>query len=72
MVQKAFRRNGIRTTSEIDSEVSVLIDEVHEEYILGLKGKEYSRYSTIKGLLPGALELLKDRNTLKNKSYDER
>ena len=72
MVQKAFRRNGIRATSETDSEVSVLIDEVHEQYILKLKGKEYSRYSTIKELLPGALELLKDRNTLKNKSYDER
>ena len=72
MVQKAFRRNGIRATSETDSEVSVHIDEVHEQYILKLKGNEYSRYSTIKELLPGALELLKDRNTLKNKSNDER
>jgi iron complex transport system ATP-binding protein len=72
MIQKAFRRNGIHATSETDSEISVFVDEVHEEYVLKLKDKEYSRYSTIKELLPNALELLNDRNTLKNKSYDER
>jgi iron complex transport system ATP-binding protein len=72
MIQKAFRRNGIHATSETDSEISVFVDEVHKEYVLKLKDKEYSRYSTIKELLPNALELLNDRNTLKNKSYDER
>ena len=54
MVQKALRRNGIHASADVDTSVSIVVD--NEKYILKYEEKEY-RVETIKNLLSVLTEL---------------
>jgi hypothetical protein len=55
MVQKALRRNGMDASMDVDSLVSIEIDEEKKLYILRDGDKEY-RVGTIKELLTVLIE----------------